>query len=187
MTVYVLNYYEPKPKSIPVINTTTKSKDWSRNLSPMIVGPVIANNIECHNVENAWQFSKVYDNHVEVDGSIKPEYFEWRDRGYKSKWAHRYPAGKGKIPLFSLWDGQRFKYIEARVSIYIPLYALAVMHTEAYSRLKEEYQKYKQIVLLDFDAYDHRKLGLTWEQVVNNPNKKMGHAFVLGMMLEGVL
>ena len=187
MTVYILNYREPQPAGVPVINTTTRSKDWSRNLSPMLVGPVMANGIRCHNVENAWQFSKVYEEHVEADGTIKPEYFKWRDKGYRDTWAHRYPAGKGRIPLFSLWNGNRLKYIDARASIYIPIYASAVVQTDAFSKLKEEYQKHGQLVLLDFDAYDHRKLGLSWEQVINNPTKKMGHAFVLAMLLEGVL
>jgi hypothetical protein len=43
------------------------------------------------------------------------------------------------------------------------------------------------IVLQDFDAYDHRALGYSWDDVINDPDRKMGHGFVLAMMIEGVL
>ncbi len=43
------------------------------------------------------------------------------------------------------------------------------------------------LILLDFDAYDHRKEGMTLKDVINEPKRKMGHAFVLLMMLEGEL
>ena len=34
---------------------------------------------------------------------------------------------------------------------------------------------------------DHRRFGLTLQQVQDSPNRKMGHAFVLAMMLEGLV
>jgi hypothetical protein len=37
---------------------------------------------------------------------------------------------------------------------------------------------------MDFDAYDHKYEKLTYEQVINDPTRKMGHAFVLAMMLD---
>lgn len=36
----------------------------------------------------------------------------------------------------------------------------------------------------DFDGYDHKSLGMTLEQVFYNTNEKMGHGFVLAMMLQ---
>lgn len=187
MTVHVLNFREKPPEGVPIINTTTRSKTWSRNLSPMLIGPVEANGTKCLNVENAWQFSKVYKDQVDEQGNPTSSYFKWRNLGYKDSWAHRYPKGKGKIPLYSWWNGSKLDYIEARKKIYIPLYASAVLHEESMIKLVDEYQKYGELVLRDFDAYDHRKLGMTWEDVINNPQRKMGHAFVLAMLLEGVL
>lgn len=186
MTVYVLNYREKGPEDIPVIDTTTRSKTWSRSLSPMLLGPVFANGIECANMENAWQFSKVYKEHVDENGDPTKAYFEWRNKGYRDTWAHRYPAGKGAIPLYSWWEGQKLDYIKARKKIYMPLYVVCVNKTNAWSKLQEEYAKHGTLVLRDFDAYDHRKLGMSWKQVVHDPTKKMGHAFVLAMMLEGL-
>lgn len=187
MTIFVLNFREDKPGEVPVINTTSRSDNWSQNLNPMIVGPVVANGIECHNVENAWQYSKVYPEHVDNKGEPTKEYFEWRNKGYRNTWAQRYPAGKGRKPLYLLWDEQKLSYLDARAMVYIPLYASAVKITPAYSKLEQIYKQNKDIVLLDFDAYDHIKLGRTWEEVIGDPERKMGHAFVLAMLLEGVL
>jgi hypothetical protein len=59
-----------------------------------------------------------------------------------------------------------------------------VKDSTAFAKLKVECENMNEIVLLDFDAYDHRKLGMSWNDVINCPDKKMGHAFVLAMMLE---
>jgi hypothetical protein len=80
----------------------------------MLVGPIVANGLNCWNVENAWQFSKVYPEHVGADNEPTPEYFRWRGAGYDNKWASRYPKGKGTKPLYSLWSGEKLDYIAAR-------------------------------------------------------------------------
>jgi hypothetical protein len=41
------------------------------------------------------------------------------------------------------------------------------------------------LYLWDFDGYNHKDCGLSFDQVINDPNHKMGHAFVIAMMLEG--
>jgi len=56
--------------------------------------------------------------------------------------------------------------------------------TEAWRKLKLQYETDGDIILADFDAYDHRALGMDYSQVLHNEKKKMGHAFVLAMMLE---
>jgi hypothetical protein len=168
------------------INTTSRSTNWSRGLSPFFLGPVkLYGHYTSQNVENAWQFSKVYP--TQVDGNNDPtlEYFAWAKKGWADTYAHRYPMGKGKKPLYSYWDGERLLYIEARKKIYAPLYAEAVEKNDAYKQLEEEYKKAGEIWLWDFDGYDHHKANMTYEDVLNCPTKKMGHAFVLAMMLEG--
>jgi hypothetical protein len=42
----------------------------------------------------------------------------------------------------------------------------------------------KDIYLLDFDGYNYIELGMSLDDVINNSNKKMGHAFVLALMLK---
>jgi hypothetical protein len=44
--------------------------------------------------------------------------------------------------------------------------------------------KVDNITIQDYDAYNHHELGMTLEDVLNNPDRKMGHGFVLAMMLE---
>ena len=134
----------------------------------MIVGPVYANGIKCANVENAWQFSKVYHEFVDEYDNPTTKYFTWRDKGYKSNRAERYPMGRGRIPLYSYWNGNKIDYIQSRKEIYIPLYVNGVVKTDAFRQLKELYQSNNKLVLLDFDAYNHRDLNMTWDQVINN-------------------
>jgi hypothetical protein len=143
-------------------------------------------------MENAWQFSKVYAKvggieMVDAGGNPNRNYWKWAKSGWNDNYAHRYPAGKGTIPLYSLWEGEKLGYIEARARIYIPLYAAAVKTTNAFAKLKEMYETEEELWLWDFDGYNHRALNMNWDQVKNNPSKKMGHAFVLGMLLEGRL
>lgn len=182
--IYVLGYNDPIPEGAVVFNTTSRSTDFAKGLSPMIVGPVSINGHISYNVENAWQYSKVYHPHVDENDDPTEEYFEWRNKGYATVWGQRYPMGKGAKALYSLIGIEKLDYITARKRVYIPLYRDAVKRTSAFARLKEECKKHDKVVLIDFDAYDHRGLGMSWNDVINSDTKKMGHAFVLAMMIE---
>jgi len=183
----------PKNKSDiiqgPVINTTSGSKTWSKALSPFFLGPVkLYGNYMSKNMENAWQFSKVYQIFVDKDtGNPSHLYFRWATTGWNDTYAHRYPLGKSMRPEYAWWDGKKLDYIEARKKIYVPLYAEAVKGTEAFKKLQEEAEKNETIYLWDFDGYNHKAMGMTYEDVVDEPSMKMGHAFVLAMLLEGYL
>jgi hypothetical protein len=173
------------PRDPKAINTTSRSDNWSRGLSPFLLGPVkLYGDYVAQNVENAWQFSKVYAEHVGSDGKPSPAYFEWAKQGWMDTKAHRYPMGKGVKPSFSYWDGQQLTYVEARKKIYIPTYSAAVRESQAFKQLRSLYSVMEDIVLWDFDGYDHRSLGMTYEDVVNSNDRKCGHGFVLAMMLE---
>jgi hypothetical protein len=180
------NYNWVNDKNNTTIDTTSRSLTWSRGLSPFLLGPVaLYEGITAKNMENAWQYSKVYPEHVNERGLPTEAWFKWAAQGYAKERADRYPMGKGKIPLYSYWGVFRYGYIDARKKIYAPLYAQAVEKTNAFAMLKELKEECKGTLwLMDFDAYDHKKEGLTYEQVINNPNRKMGHAFVLAMMLD---
>jgi hypothetical protein len=138
------------------------------------------------NVENAWQYAKVYEQHAR-DGEPTEEYWRWARAGWADQRAQRYPMGRGAKPLYSLWDGQKFSYVEARKKIYIPVYSGAVRGTLAFAVLSTCYKERGEITLWDYDGYDHRKLGMTYDDVVNSETKKCGHGFVLAMMLEGLI
>ena len=165
-----------------VIDTTSNSGDF-RELSPFVLNAPPAKNFE-----NLWQFSKVYKKFImPIDGYPDASGYKWRDIGYANPRAVRYPMGKGAIPEYSLWNGEKLGYIEARKRIYAPEYAKNVEKTDSFKRLYELYSSGVNIILLDYDAYDHDALGMSLIDVINNPKRKMGHAFVLIMMLMVVL
>jgi hypothetical protein len=175
---------ETDPNGVYVNTTSKATEDWQRDLSPFYLGPCPMYGCYMSQLmENAWQYSKVYTKHVEDLLKPSPEYWEWARAGWASKRPERYPMGKGVKPLYSLWDGQRLTYVQARKKIYIPLYSKAVIQTKGFEKLIELVNQDRDVYLKDYDAYDHLKLGMTLSQVMNNPDKKMGHAFVLMMLL----
>lgn len=174
-------------KAKGVIVDTTSGSGCFRDLSPFDLGPIdtYVKGVKAQNFENLWQYSKVYPGFVDSSGDPLPEWYAWRDYGWAETRAHRYPIAKGRKPLYSYWGGGKLSYIEARKTIYAPLYAKYVARTDAYGTLQELAKE--DLILLDYDAYDHRALKMSLKDVINNPNRKMGHAFVLMMMLTGEL
>ena len=89
--------------------------------------------------------------------------------------------------MFSWWNQKKLNYIEARKEIYIPLYK-QIVKTQAFKYLKMEYNKCVEnneiLYLEDFDGYDHKQINKSYYDVIHDHKKKMGHAFVLGMILE---
>lgn len=184
--VIVIGFNDLKKYNVNhIINTTSKSTNWTKGLSPFYVGPIpLYGGQVAKNVENAWQFAKVYSQHVDAQQNPTNDYFNWAKKGWQDTYAHRYPMGKGAIPLYSYWDGNKYGYIEARKKIYAPLYAKAVVKTKAFEQLVDLYLSGDTFALLDFDGYDYLSLGMSLKDVANNPTKKMGHAFVLAELLE---
>lgn len=186
-------------KNYLIINCTSRSKEekW-RQFSPFFLGPVKVNSIspvsgivqgymESKTHENAWQYAKVYAPHTDDKNEPTKEYWKWAIKGWDNPKAVRFPMGKGKRPKYSLWNGEKLGYIEARKKIYAPTYAELVVQTEAFKELKEivDSGRYKIIWIRDFDGYDNTSLGLSLTQVLNEPKRKMGHSFVLSGCLTG--
>lgn len=174
----------------------SRDHDW-KELSPFFLGPCTTpDGLEFQNMENLWQFSKVYNgsfaNHVKAGRlgfSITEDFFAWREAGAVRTDAVRYPMGRGAKPLFSYWKlprrpALRLGYIAARKLIYVPEYAKLAANTEAYAKLKRMYDKGKVIVLRDFDARHQELFADQWIKYLDDPARKMGHAYVLAMMLE---
>jgi len=140
-------------------------------------------------MENAWQYSKVYPQHQTCCGTPNELWEEWVKEGWANPRAVRYPMGRGAKPAYSYWNGEQLDYIDARKIIYAPLYYAAVKDTVAFAELRAVYEssilKEKDLWLLDFDVYDPK--GKTYDQILNDPSRKMGHGFVLAGMLEGNL
>lgn len=187
--IYVLPLWNYKhvitePEGTKVVSTVAKN---CRDLSPFCLGPCkLYHNYTSKNMENAWQFAKVYPEHYSGFGRPTAAYWSWARRGWEDTKAHRYPMGKGRKPVGSWWDGELLDYITARKNIYAPLYAEQVVKTDTYHNLKRgiKEKKWHTLILLDYDAYNHHHLRMSLTDVLNNPEKKMGHAFVLSMLLK---
>ena len=125
------------PPGTLVISTTHRD---CVDLSPFALGPVkLWGKYSSMNMENAWQFSKVYPEAGHWrNGRPSFVWFMWAKRGWADQRAHRYPMGKGAIPAGSWWDGELLGYIEARKAIYAPLYAELVQRTPTFKRLVKD-------------------------------------------------
>ena len=170
-------------------------------LSPFYLGPV-----ECYDglvsqtFERAWQCAKVYPWTRGADGNPNADYFSWRDvmwaeKGFVDKMSIRFPAGKENVGkcCYAWWkvDGKfrKLGYVDGRKYIYLPLYAKAVVKTEAYRRLVKLRDSGKNLMLIDFDGYNihHPKYNFTYRDVIHCGLLKMGHGFILAMLLEGLI
>lgn len=181
--IIVRNFWETVPVGYMPINVTSKSdSEWSRMLSPFFLGPIEINGKVCQNVENAWQYSKVYPEHADSNGEPTTAYYLWRDNGYALTKAERYPMGKKVRPLYSLVNDVKYPYLEAKEKIYIKIYSEAVSKTESYGILTQLAKEGRNLCLLDFDAYDHT--GKTKKEIIDHPTRKFGHGFCIKWLLD---
>jgi hypothetical protein len=167
------------------VHDVTSHGGQFRPLSPFLLGPVpLYGGMWSRTMENAWQYAKVYDGY----GALDQRYWDWARAGWDNPRGVRYPMGRGARARFSLWAGEHLDYVSARRRVYAPLYAQAVrFHQLSLLAELRRLAWHGELVLIDFDAYDHRALGYSWEDVMSDPGRKMGHGFVLAMMIEGYL
>jgi hypothetical protein len=182
----VCHMFTKLPEDAVVVNVCSNSPaNWSSGLSPFLAGPVKFLGQTSLTMENAWQYTKVYKQHVlPEDGLPSREYFVWAKQGFANPRAVRYPIGRGAVPEYSWWKGQKLGYIDARKQIYGPLYLQAIMHTSALARLRTmmvQYHDGPDIWLRDWDG---RVTDETFTEVLHNPKRKAGHAFFLKALLE---
>lgn len=178
--LYVIGPRDQAPPGALVVNTTSRSSDFGFAFSPFLnQGTVAVGDLFSHNVENLWQFSKVYEEHANDEDAYA--YFAWRDRGFADRRAHRYPMGKGRKPLYSVLNGERLDYVTARKRIYVPAYRQKLR--EFCTRQLEtlvDMLTVTDVALWDFDGY------LTdddFDTVLNSSDRKMGHAFIIQRMV----
>jgi hypothetical protein len=185
MQIKVVGPRDPKQASVgTVINTTSHTtEDWQRDFSPFFLGPIpLYDGRRAIRMENAWQYTKVYAEHLDEQGNPSQAYWEWASKGWSKFGAVRYPMGKGAKPAYVWWDGEKLPYVDSRLRVYFPLYRDAVRQMPGFARLQQMANE-GPVTLFDFDGYDHEALGLSLRQVFLNPTQPMGHAFVLKAML----
>ena len=187
--IYAISTKHKVPEGALSIDVTSRSKTWGRYFSPFNLGPVnLYDGYVAKNIENGYQFAKLYAEYVTVEGLPAPHYWEWAKEGWANPKPIKYPLGPWSHPLCHWWDGKKLSKLEAQNQIFLPLYKQAVLKTTAYEKLNWFYHNStKDIFLIDFESYDHRFLEQSWDQVVNNSDRPVGQAFALCMLLEGYL
>lgn len=187
--IYAVSFKHKIPEGAFSMDVTSRSNTWGKHFSPFNLGPVdLYDDHWAFNIENAYQFAKLYPEYATVEGLPSQHYWEWAKAGWSNPKPIKYPMGAWAKPLCHWWDGKKLTHLEAQNQIFLPLYKKAVTKTTAYQKLKEMYESSKEdIYLIDFEGYNHRYLEKSWDDVVNNPDMPVGQAFALCMLLEGYL
>jgi hypothetical protein len=187
--IYAVSFKHTIPEGSIVFDVTSRSDTWARSFSPFVVGPVdLYDGYTAFNIENAYQYTKLYAEYATVEGEPSQHYWKWAKQGWMNPKPIKYPMGAWAIPLCHWWGGKKLSKLEAQNQIFVSLYKKAILKTSAYQRLKELYETTdKDIYLVDFEGYNHRLLEKSWDQVFSNPDVPIGQAFVLCMLLEGYL
>ena len=176
------------PQHEGAINVTSHSSDFGKALSPFLLGPIpLYGGRKAEIMEGAWQFCKVYPQHLDSKDEPNQTYWVWAEAGRASRKPMRYPMGKGAKPWYSWWAGEKLGYIAARKKIYCPLYAAAIETVPALQQLRDMHAAGKDLWLWDFDGYNHRAKEMSYRDVVNNEKRSLGHAFVIAMVIENDL
>ncbi len=173
-----------------VIDCTSNSQSFAKWLSPFYVGPCeLYDGYIAHSVENGYQFSKLYFQHADTNGYPTNAYFEWAIKGWNTKHPIKFPMGAWNKPLHYWWNGRILNRVEAKRLIFAHLYKEAVVKISEYKELQDIYyaNKDKNIILLDYEGFDHRFLDLSYDQVLDHPDFSIGQCFILCMLLEGFL
>ena len=180
--VIAQNFKEKVPKGFVAVNVTSNSKTWAKACSPFFLGTVKTSTGVAKNVENAWQFSKVYKELGHWDKKNKcpsKKWIKWKNKGFSDTYAHRYPAGKGAIPIGSWHEDTLLPYVKARKKMYIPWYRKLYMSEDLHYIMYEFCNKHKNVVIQDYDVQNHINLGVTLKYLKNHPKFKYGHGFVI--------
>lgn len=179
----------PKINGYVNINVTSSANGCWRELSPMLLGPIIYTgegvNITVKRFENLWQFSKVWPSDIDKEtGLPNKEWYFRRYEGWKSDKGVRY-VKKGSKPIYSFWAGQKLSYIEARRIIYCPIYEALARRTNAFKKLKSMFDAGYKIQILGYDGYDV-KVPDDLHKCFLDESRPFGHELVLACMLVDV-
>ena len=177
------------------INVGSGSRGDFKQLMPTKLGPLPLRfkgdktTADVKNVQNVWQFAKVYPRDIGLDGNLVPAWFTTRLKGWADPNGHQWSKKKqpkGIKPIFFLWGRDvKLQYLEARSRIFCRVYATLATQTLAYRRLVELIEKGTNIQILGLDGYDYVAEKRSLYECINDPNRNFGHEFILAGLLTG--
>ncbi|MCP4528688.1 MAG: hypothetical protein GY833_22670 [Aestuariibacter sp.] len=170
------------------VDVTSHSKDkLGRQFSPFLLGDVyVESGLWAHCVENAWQFSKVYSEHTDLNGDPTPAWYSWREAGLERDHPVHAPMGRGAKHLYWYHKGKKLNAREAREQLFKPWYMELAMNTDAWDWLTSEYLQGKRILMRDFKAIDHVAEQRTFTECLAEPTIPLCHGYLLGEALESL-
>jgi hypothetical protein len=159
-----------------------------KNLSPKAMGPIVHSQPGLPialNLENFWQFSKVFPDEVDEKGNIKDIFFTRQKEAFQDPIPYRHkPNATGNIPLYSVFirkSGEivTYKYVEAR-QFYCNYYERFAKASSEFSYLQDLLSKGYNLQICGYDAY---KVTIPLEKHYLDSSKPFGHEMVLYTML----
>lgn len=137
-----------------------------------------------YNLENAWQFSKVYDVDV-INNVVQPSFFQRRAKGFADSSPHRRALPKAKATaVAAYWDGKLYDYLTSRY-YYCSMYEQLARLTSAYSELEQLYKSGVNLQILGYDGRDVEVTESSMKTAFIDTSCPFGHELVLCCMLKG--
>lgn len=203
----------PKIPGFTNINATSGNKTW-KGLSPMVLGPFqvierrfptrdypdgvhpgfVAVNEQLqgavsYNLENWWQYSKLYDVDGPFDlnyGNLPRTFLLRRAQGLGDPKPHRRALPKAKgTPVASYFDARVFSYIPSR-KFYCTVYEALVIRTPEYQNLLQRLANGENLLVIGYDGFDLPITNEAVQQAYDDPSRPFGHELVLFTMLNGL-
>src|SRR5690554_5235876 len=106
--LYNLSFNHDLPDNSIVIDVTSNSPSFGRQLSPFYVGPCeLYDGYTAYNVENAYQFASIFPAFADEHGEPLPTYWPWAIKGWQTKRPIKFPLGPWNKRLHHWWDGRK--------------------------------------------------------------------------------
>jgi len=179
------NRFGDGPKTHPSIsgfiniNVCSSSRQWSRQMSPMIEMEFLADNEEWKYFENWWQAGKIYSFQSDEDWEKKREEMRIDNKPHRRS----YPKKMGSA-ISSSYHGRIYDYLSSRIKIYCTNYVYLYEDSTTYKKLFDLHQKEK-INIIGFDGRDIPITERSLRKAVCDPGFIFGHELVICSMLIG--
>lgn len=179
--VITISASQAVPHGFKLVDVSQKGNERWRLLSPAVNSNVWCyGNLSSYCMQNAWMFSQVYAD-MDNNGVPKPEWYDFRDKGFRRKAAvFKLKIAGGKEPLYTYWNNVKYKKIEARKYIYVPLYLRSIKGSQQMKQLKKMYLDGIKLAIRDTNTYPDKP----YEEILNDPHAVFGHGMVIKNELE---
>ncbi len=214
------------PGFTPIVIHTEKYNKYS------CLSPYVLKNARGEIMENIWHARKVWprvpamrakksqwskeiiwehpaETHVDDKNEPLPAYFKWSAKLLANPHAVRYPAGRkdARNTLYSLVDGKKLSYVEARKQVYLPEYVALAKGQPEFDKLRNRLAEGENLLIVEVDgpvqeslAYYKDKYGVPddWIEgnsieategnmkiMLNDEKHPFGHGYCLASGLQG--